>query len=208
MEKSNFFKETFIVLLASIILALVISFNKNDLLLTAFISFFIVISANVLTKKIVGYMFETNIKIKFWSWYQYGFRKDSHFKVPLPMLWLPLFIGLFSKGTLWWLAILEFDVEPRTEKVSRRHGLYRFTQVTEWHMGIIASFAILTNILLGLIAYFIGFELFAKISFSYAFWSIIPLSSLDGTKILFSSRALWITTAVISLIFFAWALIL
>jgi len=199
-------KEIMIVLIASIILSLIVSFKNTGTLLFSFISFIIIISSNIISKKIGGYVFETDVRTKFWSWYQYGFRKDAHFKTPIPMAWLPLILALFSKGLFWWLAILEFDVSPKTERVSRKHGLYRFTQVTEWHMGVIAIIGIITNIVIGIFGYLIGFEMFAKLSIYYAMWSIIPISSLDGSKILFSSRGLWITIFLISLIFFGWGL--
>lgn len=199
-------KELFIILLASIVLALTVSFNKTDILLEIFLSFIIIIGANILIKKYIGYRFETRVTTKLWSWYRYGFRKDAHFKRPIPMLWIPLVISLFSKGFLWWISILEFDVEAKTERVSRRHGLYRFTEVTEYHIGLIALGGVITNLIIAIIAYLIGFEFFAKLSIYYAFWSIIPLSSWDGSKILFAGRGIWITIASICLIFVVWAM--
>jgi hypothetical protein len=195
-----------VILLATLVLALSISFKNNSLILATAISLFIIISINIITKKIVGYNFETKVKTKFWSLYQFGFRKDSHFKTPIPMIWFPLVLSLFTKGLFWWLAVLEFDVEAKPERASRRHGLYRFTEVTEWHMCWIALWGIIANIFFALIGYVAGFELFAKLSIYYAIWSIIPLSSLDGSKIFFGSRYLWAAVTIILLLFFGWGL--
>jgi hypothetical protein len=201
-------KEAVTVILATIILAISISFYNTSIVVVAAISFLIIISANVITKKIVGYHLETNVRTKFWSWYQFGFRKDFHFKTPVPMAWLPLLLAPLTKGFFWWLGILEFDVEAKTERVSKRHGLYRFTQVTEWHIAWIAAWAIIINILLGIAGYFAGFELFAKLSIYFAAWSIVPLSNLDGNKILFGSKGLWATLFIVLVILLSWGLLI
>lgn len=208
MRIRDYGKEPLIVILASIILALSVAYRNTAILYPAMISFLIIFTINILTKKSVGYFLETKVRTKFWSWYQYGLKKGSHFKKPLTMAWLPLILSLFSQGLIWWFAILEFDVEAKTERVTKRHGLYRFTQVTEWHMAWIATWGIIANIFFAVIAYILGFELFTKLSIYFAIWSIIPLSSLDGSKIYFSSRGLWITLFTILLIFFGWGLII
>ncbi|MDP2947587.1 MAG: hypothetical protein Q8N88_05725, partial [Nanoarchaeota archaeon] len=147
------------------------------------------------------------VKIKWWSVYQYGFRKDSHFKRHLPMFWLPLIISLISRGYLWWLAILEFDVTSKVERVSKKHGLYRFAEVTEWHVAGIAVAGIITNLVLAIIGYIIGFEKFAELGIYYTAWLMLPLSGLDGSKIFFASRKLWASTAIIVGIITAWAIV-
>jgi hypothetical protein len=114
-------------------------------------------------------------------------------------------LSLFTKGAFWWLAILEFDVSPKPERSSRRHGLYRFTEVTEWHMAWIVIWGIIANVALAIGGYILNFELFTKVSLYYAVWSIIPLSSLDGTKILFASRKLWMFLFTIILLLFIWS---
>jgi hypothetical protein len=209
MESKRFFWEAFIVFLASLILGFSIAFRKPmDAVIYAFLSFVIIITVNILVKIFAGYLLEIDVKTKLWSWHRYWFRKGDHFAAPLPMIWAPLVLSLITQGALWWLAILEFDVAPRVERVSKKHGLYRFTEVTEWHVGWIATFGLISSLLLGIIGYLAGFELFAKISIFYAAWSIIPLSSLDGNKILFASRALWATIAVITAILTFWAMMI
>ncbi len=205
MELKELRKEIVIFVLASIILSLAVSFKNPDILIYTFLSFLVILGGNILVKKIVSYHFETKVYTKFWSLYQFGFKKESHFKRPVPMVWLPLVLSLITKGLVWWFAILEFDVAPKTERIARRHGLYRFTQVTEWHMAWIAIWGITANILMAIIGYLTGYELFAKLATYYALWSIIPISSSDGSKIFFSNRALWTTLFIILLIFFGWA---
>jgi hypothetical protein len=208
MDTKEDAKELLIIILASIVLALTVAFKDRAIFYTAAISFLIILVINVLVKKSVGYYLETKVKTKFWSIYQYGFRKDFHFKKPLPMIWLPLLLTLFTKGTLLWLGILEFDVEAKTERVSRRHGLYRFTQVTEWHMAWIVVWALVANLIVAIIAYIANFELLTRLSIYFIAWSTIPLPGLDGSKIFFSSRALWAVVFTIAMIALAWALII
>ena len=209
MEK-GFGKEILVIIIAAIILGLSVSFLDVSLLLISTISFIIIIGANVAVKKIYAYSLEADTKTKFWEWYQYGFPRAAHFKKPLPMMWLPLVLSLISKGFFWWLAILEFDVKPRVERVSRRHGLYRFSEITDWHVALIASVGIVINLILAIIGYIVASwlpaaEQFATLSIYFAAWSIIPLGSLDGSKIFFGSRALWFTLLVIVGIFLGYS---
>ena len=200
MDEKRALKEALVILLASIVLALSIAFKNTTLTLVAFVSFLIIITVNVFAKKVVGYYFETNVKTRFWSMYHFGLRKASHFKGSVPMVWLPLLLSLLTKGVLWWLAILEFDVEVKPERASRRHGLYRFTEVTEWHMAWIAIWGIIANVVVAIGGYILGFELFAKLGIYYAAWSLVPFSSLDGSKIFFGNKILWILMVIITVI--------
>ena len=208
MQENEGLKEITTVILAAVVLALVVAFANRDIFLISTLSFLIIIGSNLLTKKIVGYHFETKVTTSFWKMFKFGFRKDSHFKFPLPMIWVALVLALFSKGILWFLAVLEFDFEAKSERVSRRHGLYRFSQVTEWHVAWIAAWGVITNLILAVVSYLLGFELLAKLSVYYAAWSMIPFSSLDGTKILFGSRVLWIILAAVTAIFLSWAFVI
>ncbi len=208
MEFKQFVRESLVILFAVIILGVSVSFGNSSLFWVYLVSFLVIITSNVIVKKIAGYLLEIGVDIKFWTFYQYGFRQSSHFKKPVPMLWLSMILSFFSRGYLWWLAILEFDVSPKVERVARRHGLYRFTEVTEWHIAWIAIWGIIINIILGIIGYVAGFETFAKLSIYYSAWSIIPLSSLDGSKIFFSSRKLWVVVSVIVLALTFWAMMI
>jgi hypothetical protein len=204
MEMKNFARELTIVVVASIILAISISYLKMNLFWNILLSIFVIISLNTLAKKFFAYNLETNTRTEFWSIYSFGFEKSKHFNKAVPMLWLPVLLSVITRGLFWWLPIISFDVSPRTERIARRHGLYRFTEVTEWHVALIAAFGIFVNIVAAIIAYFIGFEFFAKLSFYYAFWSIIPMSDLDGSKIFFGSRVLWFSCFVILLAMLVW----
>lgn len=201
-------KETVTILLATIILALTVAFKETSIFYPVLLSFLIIISVNVLAKKIIGFHFETNVKTKFWTWQQFGLRRDMHFKKPVPMAWLPLLLVLFSKGFILWLGILEFDIKAKAERVAKRHGIYRFTQVTEWHMALIATWGLIANLIFAIGGYALGFELFAKYSIYFIAWNVIPLSRLDGAKIFYASRGLWMAIFAITAIVLGWGLII
>jgi hypothetical protein len=209
MKIPEWIAEPVTILFATAILATSYSFKDTSIFWEVALCFFIIIILNVLTKKITAYYYEANLKTKFWAWYQFGFAKKAHFKKPIPMLWLPLILSFFTKGLLnFWFGILEFDVKARTERVSRRHGLYRFAEMTDWHIAIIAVSGIVINIIAAIISYIAGFELFTQLSIFYASWALVPLSSLDGSKIFFGSKKLWLTMLIIVGILLAWGLII
>ncbi|MFZ5955560.1 MAG: hypothetical protein ACOYT4_03970 [Nanoarchaeota archaeon] len=203
MEEGFFNQELITIILASLILGWTVSlFSPINQIYSATICFFIIIVANIFIKKAVAYYYEANVKTKFWSWTQYGFSRESYFKNPLPMFWLPLVLGFISRGYFFWLGILEFDISPRVERISKRHDLYKFTELAEWHVALIAVSGIIINLLLAVIGYIIGFEFFAKLNVYYALWSVIPLGGLDGSKILFGNKTLWFATFLITMAFF------
>ena len=101
------------------------------------------------------------------------------------------------------MASLVFDVKAKTYRAAKRHGLYRFSEMTEDHIGYIASAGIFANILLAIITYFIGLPIemnFVVLSIYYIFFNMIPVSDLDGNKILFGNMVLWAFLATLSLI--------
>lgn len=156
----------------------------------------------------VGFNLETSVKTKFWEFYQFGFRKDMHFKSPIPMAWLPLVLTFITKAHFFWLGILEFDIKAKAERVAKRHGLYRFTEVTEWHIAWIAIWGIIANVIFALGGYILGFEFFAKLSIYFIAWSIIPLGRLDGAKIFYANRYLWTAIFIIIAVVFGWGIII
>ncbi|MCK5591504.1 MAG: hypothetical protein KAI72_06070 [Candidatus Pacebacteria bacterium] len=199
-------KEALIIVLVAIVLALAVGYKEQSIIYAALASFLIILGVNVLVKKAVGYHFETAVRTKLWTWYQFGLRTDMHFKKPIPMIWLPLILTLFTKGFFLWLGILEFDVVAKTERVAKRHGLYRFSEVTEWHMAWIAIWAIAANLILAIIGYVAGFELSTKLSIYFIFWSTLPIARLDGSKIFYASKGLWAVIFTVATILLIWSL--
>ena len=212
MSLDNIFKDSWkeilVIIIAAAILSLSFSFPGFKNIPMLITSFFILICINIIAKKITAYYYEAKIKTKFWRVYQYWFSKRAHFKKPLPMLWLPILFSIAFNGAIQWLGILEFDVEAKTERVSKRHGLYRFSQMAEYHIAIIAATGIILNLIVAIISYVLNFTTFAQLNIYYTFWSIIPISSLDGSKILFGSKPLWVILFIITFILTAGCLVI
>lgn len=181
-----------------------------------------VILINIIGKKIVAYFYESKINHRIWTIERFGFRREAHFNKPIPAgIILPFILSLISYGYIMIMTILEFDVYSTTARTSKQHGMHRYTEMTEVHIGLIAAAGVILNLLASVIGYILGFPEFSRISIYYAAFSLIPLSNLDGAKIFFSTGsggeigsrritlglpALWVILVLITLIFlfFAW----
>ncbi|VVB80732.1 Uncharacterised protein [uncultured archaeon] len=208
MDLKKIGNELLLIVLAAIVLAISFNYPRTSFvtILSLFGIFAGIILVNTLAKKFFASNLETEVNQNLWAWFQFGFGKKDHFKKPLPMIWMPILTTLLTKGIFVWMPLISFDVSPKPERITRRHGLYRYTEVTEWHIALIAAFGIIANIAVGIVGYFAGFETFAKLSVLYAVWSLVPVSNLDGSKIFFGSRNLWFAMLVIVLAVFFWSL--
>src|SRR6056297_2513594 len=96
---NNLIKESFLIILASTLLGISVSYTETNTIILTSIFFIIIISLNIIIKKLIAYSLEADVKTKFWEVYQYGLKKGSHFKKPLPMAWLPPILSFISQGT-------------------------------------------------------------------------------------------------------------
>jgi len=113
------------------------------------------------------------------------------------------------------MAVLGFDLEETTARASKRHGRYKFSQITDLHLGFIAVSGIIANLILAIIAYIINFPELARISIYYATYSLLPIGNLDGSKILFMHgtkqnlyKTVWGILLILCLIFLAYSFLL
>ena len=202
--------ETASIIIVTIILGFVLALQDWKISLSTFLyatlMIFIIIVLNILVKKYVAFRLDSNIETGVWKWQRYWVHESAYFKNPIPMgAVLPFILGLFSAGSFAWLASLEFEVSPSLSRVSKRHGLYRFSEMTEWHIALIAGTGVIANLLLALICYIFGGHLggfleLGALSVYYAAFNLLPISNLDGSKIFFGSLVLWVTLAIITAI--------
>jgi len=207
------------IFLGIIILAFAINLNniaKTGIsqiqIITAFIFVALIVLVNVFAKKLAAYYYHSHAEIKIWNIERYGLRQGQHFNKPVPAgIIFPFFISLLSYGYFMWMAIFEFDVNPSSSRASKKHDIYKFSEMTDFDIGMIASAGVVANLFAAIIGYIAGFPEFAKLSIYFAAFSLVPISSLDGTKIFFGSRnlVLWITLVVITTIAlgYAWLLV-
>ena len=166
----------------------------------------IIIALNIFAKKITGFYLDAEIEAKPWEVKRYWWTTGSHFKKPFPAgMVMPLITTAITLGYIPWMASLVFDIKPKIYRAAKRHGLYKFTEMTEYHLGLIAASGILVNILLSVLGYFLGYSDFARLNLYYALFNIIPISDLDGNKIFFGNLVLWsfITAIILIGIFFS-----
>ncbi len=203
-------KETTAIAIIILILAICLSlFNSWGTFLIVLFSVFLVVIANILAKKAMSFYLDSKIEFRLWKIKRYGFKSNKEFKKPLPTgVFLPIIFSALSLGNLIWLASLVFDVKPQVYKAAKRQGLYSFSETTEYQIGLIAAAGVLVSIVFAVISYFAGWILLAKLNIWFAFFSMIPLSDLDGNKIFFGSLVMWSFLASIVLIGVAYIFLL
>ena len=196
-------KEIPIIALVIVIISVSVSLSLNmvqewKISLLTLLAVSIVVLFNIFTKKFTAYNLDSEIEMRVWEIGKYKSNKKP-FAIGA---FLPLLskIILFPFNSFVWMASLVFDVKPKTYRAAKRFGLYTFSEVTEYHLGLIAASGVVINLILAVIGYFLGFELFARLSVYYAFFNIIPLSDLDGNKIFFGSKIMWSFLASLVLI--------
>ncbi len=195
-------KEIIVMGIITLILAFTISLVKSlEIFLYALLGVFLVLIINILAKKVASFYLDSEIEIKLWEIKRYGFKAHKYFKKPFPAgAFLPIIITAFSFGYINWMASLIFDVKPKIYRAAKRYGLYSFSEMTEYHLALIAAAGILANLILAAAGYFIGFTTFTKLNIYYVFFNMLPISDLDGNKIFFGSIVLWSFLASLTLI--------
>lgn len=156
---------------------------------------------NTAGKKMVANHYMTNIEISHWHFQRYGWWRWMYLKRLFPIWFvLPLVLIWISNGFIKWFAILTFEATPMPGRARSQFGEKTiFSEVTEWDLALIALGGVLFNVILAFISHLMGFSDFARINIMFILFNLIPISSLDGSKVLFGSKFLWIFTVVLSI---------
>lgn len=206
--------EIFSIFIVSIVLGAIFSLLETTeafFLTTGIV--LVVILINITAKKIVAFNFDSELEIKLWSFRRMitpslskgaafeGIKPHQKLKSPLPAgIFIPLILKVLTMGIVNWMACLTFDVKGTIYRARRRFGLYQFTDITEGEMAWIAFGGVFANIFMAIIGYLINAPLFSKINLLFAFYNVIPISNLDGNKMFWGVKNLWIFAAIISTI--------
>lgn len=201
-------REVLIIALILIIMTLSLNLSLSffegwETVFYTFLAVSVVVLVNIFIKKLVAYRLDSEIEMKVWAIGKFGFTKEKHSKKPFPIgAFLPIIskMILFPFKSFIWMASLVFDVKPRIYRGAKRFGLYTFSEVTEYHLGLIAASGIAINLIMAIVGYFLNFPLFARLNIYYAFFNILPISELDGNKIFFGNLLLWSFLASLVLI--------
>ena len=190
------------ILVVTLILGFTVSLMRTlDIFFYTLITIFLIIMINVTAKKVAGFYLDSEVETKIWEIQRYGFKPHRYFKRPFPAgAFFPIILTVFSVGYTTWMAPLVFDIKTKVYRAAKRYGLYTFSEMTEYHLGLIAAAGIMANLIFAVIGYLIGFTAFAKLNVYFAFFNMLPLSDLDGNKIFFGSLVLWSFLASLVLI--------
>lgn len=150
---------------------------------------------NTIGKKLVAHFYDANAEISHWHLKRYGYWRWMYFKKLFP-IWVvaPLIFFLASAGSVKWLAVTTFETSPAITR--ERH---KFSKMTEWDIALIAVGGVIFNIILAFISKLLGYDSFANWNLWFALFNLIPFSDLDGAKIFFGSRFLWVFIVIFTL---------
>ena len=179
-----------------------------NMLVQALLFSAIIIAVHVFSKKVAANLLDSDVEHEIWSFARYGLKPNWHFKKSLPFgIIIPLFFTIFTLGKLKVMTFLTYETRALKIRAAKRFGFYSYSEMTDWHNGLIGASGIFMLLVLSTLSYLSGFEFLARMSAFYAFFNLLPLGKIDGTQIFFGSKILWITLAAITLIFTAYALI-
>lgn len=171
----------------------------------------IIILVAVFAKKLIAYSLDAGVEHTIWQFSRWGYKPHQHLETPVPGgIIFPLFFALFSLGSIKFPALLTYEASALKRRAAKRFGFYSYTEMSDWHNALIGAAGIVAVLIIAIITYFLpaNFEYLAKMAVYYAFANMIPIAKLDGCQIFFGSRVLYTVLAVITLIFFGYALIL
>ncbi len=188
--------------LASLVIGFVTSFRHLQTYewqtLFTFLKFaglgLIAVIACVATSKFVANEFGCDAEFRLWTMDRYGFERKHYLRKTMPTwILVPLFLVFISWGYIKWLGLLVFDIGHSTRVAKGRD----YTEMTEWELALIAFYGLLTNVALAIISKFLGWDAFSSLNIWFVFFNLLPISELNGTKILHGSIMLWIFSIVL-----------
>jgi Zn-dependent protease len=162
----------------------------------------LILSVNLISKKIAASKFSIKIKYKIWEFERYSLHEHSHLKKPFPIgLVFPVLLSFLSMGVMRVFLFLQFDAENIAKKrILKKRGINQRTEINESDLAFASFWGFFSLIILAIIGSFSVIEPFfpflSKYAVFYGIWNLLPISELDGSKLFFGSMILWILTAI------------
>lgn len=198
--KINEYIQVLIVVIVLAFSASLIKLSIESFLLSA-LFIVIIFAVNIAAKKLVAYYMQASIETSIWQFQRYGIKEKQHLKYPVPAgIILPFLLSIVSFGSFVWMAGTQSDITARKSRVIKKHDFYSYSEMTEWHVGVIPAAGIVACLALAFIAYLAGFGELGKLAVLFSVFNMLPLGELDGTKIFFGSLIMWFVIAAISII--------
>jgi len=182
---------------AILLVAYLIAFSNFTLagFLLALIFSILIIVPHVISHKIAARYYISEAKFKLLEWKRYWLFEDSEFRHPFPIwLVLPVAAAFLTLGKLKLFMIETFELKWTAE---RRIGRW-FPEMQDREIAIIALAGPMTNLFLAFMAgaiysatSFDTLKDFAIFNAWFAFFSLLPIGGLDGTKVLFGGKIRW-----------------
>lgn len=177
--------------------------------LVMLVIFAIIIFVNLFAKKLTAVYFQAEEESAIWSIERFGFKKHKYFSKAVPIgIVLPILFLILSLGTVPWYASMQSDIKPGRYKQVKRGGLLSFVEMSENDFALISAAGIISSLVLAFFAYLVNAPIISRLAIQFAFFNMIPISHLDGAKIFFGNRNLYIVLAVITLIALAYSFLL
>jgi hypothetical protein len=171
----------------------------------------IIIFSAVFAKKLMAYLLDADVEHEIWKFSRFWFASHDRLAKEIPGgIIFPLIFSIFSLGWIKFCLFLNYETRALKRRAAKRFGIFSFTEITEWHNGVIGAAGIVAALLIVVISYFLpfNFEYLSKLAVYYAISNLIPIGKSDGSQIFFGSRVLWTTLVVIALILGVYAVIL
>ncbi|MBU3912680.1 MAG: hypothetical protein KKE50_01160, partial [Nanoarchaeota archaeon] len=115
-------------------------------------------------------------------------------------LLFPFFLIILTLGRVPWLATTQTEIIASKAKIAKKHGIYRYSEMTDSDLAWITSAGIFACFILAILAYLLNLPDLSRYAILFACFNMIPLGQIDGTKIFFGNLLLWFILAIISLL--------
>jgi len=154
----------------------------------------IMIFIHVLGQKFTALFYDCSTESSLWTIRQFWLKKGGHFKFDFPAgVILPVFLAILTLPfiVIKWLALTTFEAVPLPSRVQRKYA-----ELTEFDLALIAVGGLFFNAILAVISQAFGWNDFAMMNLYFIAFNLLPISTLDGSKIFFGSVMLWIFSVV------------
>lgn len=199
------------IILVIIVLAFSLTLAELEIMhfLTALLFFAIIFLVYIAAKKFAAFYLQADVETRLWNFQRYGLKERQYFKHLIPIgIILPLLSSILTLGNFCWLAATQSEITARKSRVIKKHDFYSFSEMTEFHIGLIPAAGIFACLVLAFVAYFINQGELGRLAIFFACFNMLPLGNLDGTKVFFGSLILWFVLAALSLIALGYAILL
>jgi hypothetical protein len=189
-------------------MAFVLMFNNNLLEWNASLILVpvLIIGISTIAKIITAKIIDAELNIELLGLQRFWFSKWAHFKKPVLIgLFLPLFMGFLSGGSIKMLTFLQFNFTGSPRRVVKKYGTRRFYGISEWDGALIAFYGFVGVLLLAIITHFLNFSGFplkvlSNYALYYTIWNLIPFGQMEGSRLFYGSKPLYSFSLAITLI--------